>query len=96
MSGGYPSLAPRPGGALVDAEYREKMTAIAQAIDELLNGKIGGPDRKAGFVLMVFPLGDKSSRCNYMSSGVDRRDIVALMKEMIARFEGQPGTEGRA
>jgi hypothetical protein len=28
--------------------------------------------------------------------GADRRDIVALMKEMIARFEGQPGMEGHA
>lgn len=86
----------RLGDAPVEAEYHEKMVAIVQALDELLNGKIGGPDRKTGFVLMVFPFGDTSGRCNYMSNGADRRDIVTLMKEMIARFEGQPEMEGKA
>jgi hypothetical protein len=31
-----------------------------------------------------------------MSNGADRRDIVTLMKEMIARFEGQPELKGQA
>jgi hypothetical protein len=31
-----------------------------------------------------------------MSNGAAREDIVTLMKEMIARFEGQPEMEGRA
>ena len=86
----------RLGDAPIEAEYHEKMTAIGQALDELLNGQIGGPDREVGFVLMVFPFGDKSGRCNYMSNGADRRDIITLMKEMIARFEGQPEVGGRA
>jgi hypothetical protein len=50
-------------------------------------------------VLMVFPFsgfekGD--TRCNYISNGADRNDVVTLMKEMITRFEGQPEMKGRA
>jgi hypothetical protein len=47
-------------------------------------GEAKGADRPTGFVLMVFPFSDKG-RCNYISNGADRRDIVTLMKEMIAR-----------
>jgi len=86
----------RLGDEPIEAEYHDQMVAITQALDEMFNGKIGGPDRTVGFVLMVFPFGDKSGRCNYVSNGADRRDIVTLMKEMIARFEGQPEMEGRA
>lgn len=80
----------RLGDAPIEEEHHAQMTAVVQALDEMFNGKIGGPDRKVGFVLMVFPFGDKSGRCNYASNGADRRDIVTLMKEMIARFEGHP------
>jgi hypothetical protein len=45
---------------------------------------------------MVFPYGDHSGRCNYISNGADRKDVVTLMKEMIARFEGQPEMKGHA
>ncbi len=57
----------------------------------VFNGKIGGPDRQTGFVLLVFPYGDDGQgRCNFASNGADRRDVVTLMREMIMRFEGQP------
>jgi hypothetical protein len=93
----YERLHPkdRLGDAPVEEEYHAKMVAVVQTLDELFNGKIGGPDRKVGFVLMVFPFGE-GGRTNYMSNGVDRKDIVTLMKEMVARFEGQPEIEGRA
>jgi hypothetical protein len=84
------------GDAPIQEEYYQEMAAIVQALDEMFNGKIGGPDRKTGFVLMVFPFGDTTGRCNYMSNGADRRDIITLMREMIARFEGQPETKGSA
>jgi hypothetical protein len=45
---------------------------------------------------MVFPFGDVTGRCNYMSNGADRKDIVVLMREMIARFSGQPEISGKA
>ena len=83
----------RLGDAPVDEAYHLKMRAVVEAIDEFVNGK---GERKVGFVLMMFPYGDTEGRCNYMSNGADRKDIVILMKEMIARFEGQPDVSGRA
>lgn len=87
----------RLGDAPIEAEYHDKMVAISKVLDEVFNGEAKGDDRKTGFVLMVFPFGDAfDGRCNYLSNGADRRDIVTLMKEMIARFEGQPEMKGRA
>ena len=84
------------GDAPVEEQYHAQMTAVARSIDEFFNGDSKGPDRKIGFVLMVFPFENFDGRCNYMSNGADRRDIITLMKEMIARFEGQPEMGGRA
>jgi uncharacterized protein with von Willebrand factor type A (vWA) domain len=86
----------RLGDAPVEAEYHAKMEAVTRAVNEFFNGDTPVGARKVGFVLMVFPFGDTTGRCNYMSNGADRRDVVTLMKEMIARFEGQPETQGRA
>jgi hypothetical protein len=87
----------RLGDAPVQAEYHAKMEAVARSIDEFFNPETTGNGRKVGFVLMVFPYGETAAgRCNYMSNGADRRDIVTLMKEMIARFEGQPEIHGKA
>jgi hypothetical protein len=84
------------GDAPIEPKYREQMNAIAHGLDQVLNGQAKGNDRKIGFVLMVFPYGDDSGRCNYISNGADRRDIVMLMKEQIKRFEGQPEITGHA
>lgn len=84
------------GDAPLEEQYREKMIAIAAALDEVLNDGVKGPARSTGFVLLVFPFGDDSGRCNYISNGADRRDVLTMLKEQIARFEGQPETEGRA
>ena len=86
----------RLGDAPVEQEYHDKMVATVQALDEVFNGEAKGDDRQVGFVLMVFPFCDVEGRCNYMSNGADRKDIVSLMKEMIARFEGQPEMKGSA
>jgi hypothetical protein len=84
------------GDAPIEPQYIELMNALGGALDEMFNGKAKGQDRKAGFVLMVFPFADHEGRANFISNGADRKDIVALFKEMIARFEGQPETEGHA
>lgn len=87
------------GDEPIQEEYHLTMNAIAEALDRTFNGDKHGNDRPTGFVLMVYPFDnfDKGdSRCNYISNGADRRDIVTLMKEMIARFEGQPEQTGRA
>ena len=84
------------GDAPIEAEYRAQMTAIAEALDETFNGELKAPHKKVGFVLLVYPFGeDVAGRCNFISNGADRRDIVTLFKEMIARFEGQPEMRGR-
>jgi hypothetical protein len=72
------------------------MNTIARGLDRALNGDARGKDRKVGFVLLVFPYEGHEGRCNYISNGADRRDIVTLMKEQIKRFEGQPEMQGRA
>jgi hypothetical protein len=78
------------GDAPIEDDYIEMMNKIAHALDGMFNGDARGKARKTGFVLMVFPFDDQSGRCNYISNGADRKDIVILMKEQIARFEGQP------
>jgi hypothetical protein len=85
----------RLGDAPLENQYAQKMKDLAASLDYIFNGELHGPDRPTGFVLMVFPFGD-TGRCNYISNGADRKDIVALMREMIARFEGQPEMKGTA
>jgi hypothetical protein len=87
-------MSERLGDAPIEAEYREKMAAIAATLDELFNGPDKGPARQTGFVLLVFPFGEGEGRCNYISNG-DRKDIVTMFKEQIKRFEGQPEMKGR-
>jgi hypothetical protein len=89
-------MTERLGDAPIEPKYIEQMNAIAGALDEMFNGDKKGKDRKVGFVLLVFEFGEKEGRCNYISNGADRRDIVTLMKEQIKRFEGQPAMKGRA
>lgn len=87
----------RLGDAPIQPEYRELMNQTAEALDQFFNGSLRGSDRKIGYVLLTFPFGEvQNSRCNFISNGADRRDVVTLMKEMIARFEGQPETTGTA
>jgi hypothetical protein len=85
----------RLGDAPVQPEYVERMNALAHALDTVFNGELKGEDRPTGFVLLVFPFGD-CGRCNFISNGAGRKDIVALMREMIQKFEGQPETGGHA
>lgn len=86
----------QPGDAPIEERYYVTMQALARFLDLEFNGEAKGKDRKTGFVLMVFPIDDTMGRCNYISNGADRKEIVVLMKEMIARFEGQPEMKGDA
>lgn len=88
----FHSQAPehRLGDQPVEAAYHDQMVAIMQTLDEFVNPGQRAPNKTTGIVLMMFPYGEVTGRCNYMSNGADRRDIVTLMREMIARFEGQP------
>lgn len=84
------------GDKPIEDRYHEDMNAVAGAIDRIFNGDAKGAARETGFVLLVFPYGDTEGRCNFISNGADRKDIVTMFKEMIARFEGQPEIRGRA
>lgn len=86
----------RLGDAPIDAAYRQQMNDMASMLDEYFNGNAHGDARKVGFVLLVFEYGEKDGRCNFISNGADRKDIVTLFKEMIARFEGQADVRGNA
>ncbi len=84
------------GDKPIEPKFREDMQAIARTLDEIFNGDVKGAARKTGFVLLVFPFGSTDGRCNYISNGADRRDVVVMLKEQIARFEGQPEMKGTA
>jgi hypothetical protein len=79
---------PELGDAPIEPAYIEKMNDIAHALDKLFNVDAVGDDRSTGFVLLVFPFNSDDGRCNYISNGARRDDIVKLMKEQIKRFEG--------
>lgn len=85
------------GDGPIQAEYSQKMNEVARALDQVFNGDAKGPYRKTGFVLLLYPFGPhEDGRCNFISNGADRKNIVVLFKEMIARFEGQPEMKGNA
>ena len=70
------------------------MQSMAKMLDAVLNADPGRKDY--GFVLLVFnEEGQAGSRTNYVSN-CDRKDIIAALKEITGRFEGQPEQSGRA
>ena len=94
----------RLGDAPIEPQYIEQMNKVAAMLDRVFNGADANPrvfmkedKRKVGFVLLVFPFGEEpEGRCNFISNGSNRKDVVNLFKEMIARFEGQPEMKGHA
>jgi hypothetical protein len=83
------------GDAPIEEQYRDKMQQLARAIDDFFNEGATGDDRKTGFCLMVFPFEGFDGRANYISNA-NRDDIVILLKEQLARFQGQPEMKGNA
>jgi hypothetical protein len=82
------------GSGPIEQAFRKKMQALAQGIDEILNGR--NQPKENGFILMMFKLGDKPGRCNYISNA-ERADVVALLREQLRYFEGAPdNVEGKA
>lgn len=81
----------------VEEAYKKRMEFMAYELDYILNGEDTGKDRKAGFVLLVFPINEAGKdRCNYISNGCTREDIAILFMEMAALFRNQPSNVGRA
>lgn len=85
------------GDAGIEERYRANMEELAKTLDRRFNGDRRGAAREIGFVLLMFPFGaEVKGRCNFISNGADRKDIISLFREMIARFQGatspdQPG-----
>lgn len=86
------------GDGPIEASYRELMLGIADAIDDLLNpDRVQNKDlpRASGFVLMVFPFDNHQGRCNYISTA-RREDVVVMLREQLARFQGSPDQSGQS
>lgn len=82
------------GHGPIQQEHREIMNGLAHAIDELFN--LPGLPKKVGFVLLTAEFGKiDGGRVNYISNG-ERTDMLAMMKELTARFEGRYQEGGAA
>ena len=77
----------------IEQRYRDQMNVLARLLDKYFNDDIN--NKRTGFFLMVFPFEGFDGRANYISNA-DRRTIITLLKEMAARFEGQPELKGTA
>lgn len=82
-----------PDDGPIEPKYHHLMNALAEGLDAILNGKDCKPsDKEVGFVLIMFNINDgptpKEGRFNYISNS-ERCDVLATMKEVIARNEGR-------
>lgn len=83
------------GDKPIEAAYEQGMKDVARAIDAMFNGPDTGKEKTVAFILMVFPFNNHDGRCNYMSNA-KREDVLVLLKEQVARFEGQAEVVGHA
>jgi hypothetical protein len=83
----------------ITPEFRDTMNALAAGIDDILNGprpRTGPRVKRAAFVLLTAEFGKyEGGQVNYISNGA-RDDMVAMLKELLARFEGRHQEGGRA
>lgn len=77
------------GSGPIEPRFHKQMNVLARFLDEQFNGEAPRGDRKVGFVLMVFPFGHEPGRANYVSNA-NREDVVTLLKEQLAYFQGMP------
>lgn len=67
----------------IQAQYHGLMQGLAEGVDRILNGN--KRPRETAFVLLVAGFGQiEGGRVNYISNG-SREDMIAMMKEYIAR-----------
>lgn len=80
---------PEYGDQEIEPKHIKMMNTIARFLDQAFNGEKTGKmgRRKVGFVLLVFNYGEDKGRCNYISNGASREDVVTLLREQANRFE---------
>ena len=81
------------GDGPIEQKLLDAMNSLAKGIDSILNDK--KRPKENGFILLVFPFEGHDGRCNYISNA-RREDVVVLLKERLARLEGQPEMKGHA
>ena len=83
------------GDGPVETQYQQQMRAVAETIDEFLNGT--ERPKKIGYIVMMFAFEDGPGvgRMNYMSNA-NRDDVKTALKEQLAAFGGMPQQTGRA
>jgi hypothetical protein len=80
------------GSGPIEPQYAARMQAMGSVIDDFLNGPKPA-QRKNGFILMVFEMGDiPHGRMNYLSNA-RREDVVTALKEQLSYFEGMPDSQ---
>ena len=78
----------------IQAQYRDMMNGLASGIDDVLNGD--RQPKKIAFVLLMAEFGAiEGGRVNYISNG-ERSDMIAMLKEWLARLEGRMAEGGQA
>ncbi len=75
------------GSGPLEPAMHDLMQGIATGLDSILNDE--GKPKTVGWLLMTFRMGDESGRCNYVAN-VNRQDVIALLREQLAYFEGMP------
>ena len=73
----------------IEPEFEKRMRLLADILDMTFNQGYKGHDRKVAFALFVFKFGSgPDHRSNYVSNA-NREDMLATLKEFIARAEGR-------
>lgn len=77
------------------AEQKDPMQPMAKVVDTMLNGHTL-PLRFNGFVLLVFPFDADGQTVVSHVANCDRKDMIAALKSLVAKFEGQAQQEGHS
>jgi hypothetical protein len=74
----------------IDPQLHELMNSLAHVLDVTFNGEDCPADKKqVGFFLTTFNMNDPDpGRFNYISNA-DKRDVRAMLREILARIEGR-------
>ena len=78
----------------ISDKFQKTMNDLARLLDSVLNGD--QRPKPNGFVLLTFEFGKlEGGRVNYIGNG-EREDVKVAMKELLARWDGQPEIKGKA